>query len=376
MKIAAISTSYPMRGGMAHYVAQLYRKLVERGHDVRVISFSRQYPGLLFPGKTQADLSKDVDAIPCDALLDSINPLTWLRTAARIRSFAPDVLVLNYWMPFFMPAYATVACLVRACARTRVLFLCHNIVPHERRPGDRLLTRLGLRSGHGFIVQTEAVRDDLLRFRPNAAYRLVPLPVYEIFRSVLPRPEARERIGLDPNDRVVLFFGYVRKYKGLSVLLRAMRVVRNGLAVKLVVAGEFYEDLSCFEKEVQDLGLSKDVLVFDEYIPNEDVGTYFVAADVVALPYLSATQSGIAQIAYNFDIPVIVSDVGGLRESVIEGKTGFVVPSNDEQALATAISTFFRQKEVEDFAANVRQYKTQFSWDRIAEAVEGLTAEV
>jgi glycosyltransferase involved in cell wall biosynthesis len=376
MKVAAISTSYPMRGGMAHYVAQLYRTLVERGHDVRVISFSRQYPGLLFPGRTQADLSKEVDKIPSEALLDSINPFTWIRTAVRIRSFSPDVLFLNYWMPFFMPSYATIACLVRAFRRTRVIFLCHNIVPHERRPGDRLLTRLGLRSGHGFIVQTEAVRDDLLRFRPDAPYRLVPLPVYEIFKSSLSRSEARERIGLDPHDRVVLFFGYVRKYKGLSVLARAMKIVRSTLAVKLVVAGEFYEDLLCFEKEVQELGISKDVLIFDEYIPNEDVGTYFVSADVVALPYLSATQSGIAQIAYNFDTPVIVSDVGGLRESVIEGKTGFVIPANDEQALAAAIITFFHQRGTEDFAANVRQYKTQFSWDRIAEAVEGLAAGV
>jgi len=375
MKVAAISTSYPMRGGMAHYIAQLYRKLVERGHEVRVISFSRQYPGLLFPGKTQADLSKEADAIPSEALLDSINPLTWLRAAMRIRSFAPDVLILNYWMPFFMPAYATIAVLVRAFTRTRVIFLCHNIIPHERRPCDRLLTQCGVRSGHAFIVHTEAVRDDLLAFRRNVPYRLVPLPVYNIFRSSLPRSTARERIGLDPDDRVVLFFGYVRKYKGLSVLARAIKIVRSTLPVKLVVAGEFYEDLLSFEKEVHDLGISKDVLIFDEYIPNEDVGTYFVAADVVALPYLSATQSGIAQIAYHFDTPVIVSDVGGLRESVIEGNTGFVVPSNNERALADAVLAFFRQRESQDFAANVRQYKPQFSWDRIAEAVEGLAAE-
>lgn len=372
MKIAAISTAYPMRGGMAHYMALLYRTLVERGHEVRVFSFSRQYPGLLFPGKTQADLSKDAEAIPAEPVLDSINPFTWVRAAWRIRSFAPDAMILNYWMPFFMPAYATLAYSVRAFRPTKVLFLCHNIVPHEHRPGDRVLTRFGLRAGHGFIVQAEAVRDDLLHFRPNASYRLVPHPVYDMFRAHLPQEEARERLGLDPKDRVILFFGYVRKYKGLSVLIRAVRRLKETLTAKLVVAGEFYEDVREVEGEIRALGLTKDVILFDEYIPNEDVGTYFVAADVVVLPYLSATQSGILQIAYNFDRPVIVSDVGGLRESVLEGKTGFVVAANDPEALSGALATFYRLRGSEDFASNVRQYKTQFSWDRIAEAVESL----
>ncbi|MBN1424786.1 glycosyltransferase [Candidatus Fermentibacteria bacterium] len=376
MRIVAVSTAYPMRGGMAHYMALLYRTLVQRGHEVRVISFSRQYPGLLFPGKTQTDLSRDVEAIPSEAVLDSINPFSWLRSASRARSFSPDVLLLNYWMPFFMPAYATVACLVRLFSRTRVIFLCHNIVPHERRLGDRLFTRVGLRTAHGFVVQTEAVRDDLLRARADAKYRLVSLPAFDLFKTSLSRGEARERLGLDPKDRVVLFFGYVRRYKGLGVLLQAMRTVRESMAVKLVVAGEFYEDVVSTERSIQELGIAKDVLMFDEYIPNEDVGTYFAAADVVTLPYLSATQSGILQISYNFDTPVIVSDVGGLAESVIEGKTGFVVPPGDGAALAQAIIRFFQRSPTEDFAARVREYKTQFSWDRMAEAVESLAADL
>ncbi len=375
MKIAAVSTSYPMRGGMAHYIALLYRKLVERGHDVRLVSFSRQYPKLLFPGTTQADLSKVVNAVPSEPLIDSINPFSWIRAARAIRSFAPDVLLLNYWMPFFMPSYATIAALVRAGRPTRVIFLCHNIVPHEHRPGDRLLTRLGLRVGHGFIVQAESVRDDLVRFRPDASYRLVPHPLYDMFTASVPRSEARERLGLDPEDLVALFFGYVRQYKGLGVLLRALRTVRETLPVRLVVAGEFYEDVVLYERLIAELGLSKDVLLFDEYVPNEDVGTYFVAADVVVLPYLSATQSGVLQIAYNFDRPVIVTDVGGLRESVDEGTTGLVVPPDDERALAAAIVRFFETRAAVDYEAHVRAFKTRFSWDRLAEAVENLAGE-
>jgi len=370
MKIVIIGTAYPMRGGIAHYVSLLYKVLLKRGHDIKIISFKRQYPSIFFPGKTQQDVSKDVEPIPSEPILDSIGILSWFRTFLAIYRYQAELVIFKYWMPFFAPCYATISFMIRLFTKTKILYVCHNIIPHEHRIEDRLLTHIGLRNVHYFIVQSNEVRNDLLHFRPHAIYKEVPHPVYEIFSKSYDRKEARNRLGLNEKDNVILFFGYVRKYKGLHYLIEAMPKIIKQLDVKLLVAGEFYDDQEKYRQQIKQLEIDDSVFVFNDYIPNEEVGLYYSAADVVVLPYTSATQSGIIQIAYNYDKPVITTNVGGLPEIVEQGKTGFIVPSENTEALTEAIVRFFKIKNKEDFANNIKEYKKQFSWDRMASEIE------
>ncbi|HEX9972364.1 MAG TPA: glycosyltransferase, partial [bacterium] len=278
MKIVIIGTAYPMRGGIAHYVSLLYKVLLKRGHDVKIISFKRQYPSIFFPGKTQQDLSKEIEPIPSESIIDSIGPLSWVRAFFAIRRFKADLVVYKYWMPFFAPCYAAISFLTRLFTKTKILYLCDNIIPHERRIEDRLLTRIGLWNAHYFIVQSKVVKNDLLDFRPNAAYKEVPHPVYEIFSKSFDKLEARKQLNFKANDNVILFFGYVRKYKGLHVLLDAIPKVLEETNVKLLVAGEFYDDEQGYREQIQRLGISDSVSIFADYIPNEEVGLYYIAA--------------------------------------------------------------------------------------------------
>jgi glycosyltransferase involved in cell wall biosynthesis len=372
MNLVLVGTAFPLRGGIAHYVALLYREL-SRKHRVTVINFSRQYPSFLFPGRTQEDGGEESIPVPNERILDSINPWTWVRAYRAIRRAKADAVVFKYWMPFFGPSYATVAWLARRFGKARVIYIADNVVPHERRPLEGILSWLALRWVDGFIVQSRAVREDLLRARPDAVWREVPHPVYAIFGDAIDRADARRRLGLD-TPRVLLFFGYVRGYKGLPVLLRTLPLLPHLAETTLVVAGEFYEGKEEAEALISSLGLQDRVRLVDRYIPNEEVRLFFSAADVAVLPYRSATQSGIIQIAYQFDRPVITTDVGGLREVVDEGRTGFAVPPEDPAALAEAIGRFYAARGTTDFEANVRAWKSQFSWARLVEAIEELAA--
>jgi len=369
MKVVIVGTAYPLRGGIAHYNALLYRTLRERGHQVHVITFTRQYPSLLFPGRTQQDTGEETIPVDAEPLLDSIGPVSWLRVALRIRQYAPDLVIFKYWMPFFAPCFASVAFLSKLLCGTRVVYICDNIIPHESTPLDALLTRLGLAFVDHFMVMSSTVEQDLLRLVPKADLRRVPHPVYSIFGEPLPKEEARRRLGLGGGN-LVLFFGYVRAYKGLEVLLRAIPRVLQEMPMHLLVAGEFYSDKEAYLQLIDRLGISSAVTVVDEFIPNQDVRLYYSAADVVVLPYLSATQSGIVQIAYHFDKPVITTDVGGLPDEVADGVTGFVVPAGDPEALAKAIVTYFAENKEHHFAQQIARHKGRYSWERLAEAIE------
>ncbi len=360
-----------MRGGIAHYVALLYKKFIERGHEVKIVSFKRQYPSIFFPGKTQQDTSKEVVSLPSEPILDSIGPLSWVRTFLAIYRYQPDLVIFKYWMPFFAPSYAAVSFLTRLFTKTKLMYICDNIIPHEHRIEDRVLTHIGLWNIHYFIVQSESVKKDLLKFKPAAKYREVPHPVYEIFSDQYTQEQARKKLKLGKEERVILFFGFIREYKGLHILLEAMPLVLEKLDVKLLVAGEFYDDSKKYFDLIKNMNIENSVFVFDEYIPNEDVGLYYSASDVVVLPYISATQSGIVQIAYNYDKPVITTNVGGLPEVVEEKMTGYIVPAENPELLAQAIIEFYRRKDQINFKENIREFKKQFSWDRMAREIEG-----
>jgi glycosyltransferase involved in cell wall biosynthesis len=343
--------------------------LTARGHTVRAYTFSRQYPERLFPGKTQLEEGPP-PAEPAPRLLDTLGPWTWGRAARRIAADGAEVAVFKYWMPFFAPAFGTLARRLRRRGVT-VLAVVDNALPHERRPGDRLLGRYVLGACDGLVVMSDQVRGDVEALVPGVPLRQIPHPVYDVFGEAMPKAQARAALGLPPAAPVLLFFGFIRRYKGLHVLLDAMpRVLETLPDARLVVAGEFYADEGALQAQAAPLG---DAVRFDaDYIPDTLVARYFGAADVVVQPYVSATQSGVAQIAFHFGRPVITTDVGGLAEAVRHDEAGLVVPPEDPAALAGAIVRFFREGMEARLSAGVERARAAFTWERLCEALEAL----
>jgi len=363
---------HPYRGGIAHFLETMYRGFRKRGHYVEAVTFTRQYPERLFPGKTQLTMAATADPVPAVRLLDTIGPLSWFQATRHIARGNPDAVIFKYWMPFFAPAYGTLARRLRRRG-IRIIAVVDNAIPHERHSGDRALSRYFLCACDGLIVMSESVRRDLATLHVTAPVRMVAHPVYDIFGTARPKAEARAALGLPPDAPVVLFFGFIRKYKGLQVVLESLpKVIAKNPALRLVVAGEFYDDEAPYRATIARLSLEEHVLLHADYIPDEAVKTYFSAADVVVQPYVAATQSGVAQIAFQFDRPVITTDVGGLAEIVPDGRAGLVVPPEDPVALAKAITRFFDEGLAASLTEGVRAEKQKYSWDRLYEAIETL----
>lgn len=371
LRICVVGPSYPYRGGISHYTSLLCRSLSTR-HEVKLVSLKRQYPSLLFPGKTQVDRSDTAIRVEgAEAIIDSMNPMTWRTASKAIHQWQPDILIIQWWHPFFSPVFGGIA--RRAGRHTKVLFLCHNVLPHEQRGPVTLLSRAALQWGNLFIVHSEEDRRNLLTLIPNAEVRTARHPTYEVFNyREISRDEARQLLGVSKDEPLVLFFGLVRAYKGLKYLLEAMPKAHKETGARLLIAGEFYEDKSNYDMLVHELGISDVVTIHNQYVPNEQVAAYFAAADVVVLPYVTATQSGIVQIAYGFEKPVITTSVGGLPEAVIDGETGILVPPADSTALAEAITRFFRDHLSQKLSEGVRAHRDEFSWERMVETVEEL----
>jgi len=370
LKIVIVGPAYPLRGAMAQMNAILGHRLSQK-HDVQIVSFTRQYPSLFFPGKSQIDPGKPLFNVPTVSLIDSINPISWYRAARYITNQKPDVIIFRYWMPFFAPCFGSIARLVKRKFNAQVIFICDNIIPHEKRPGDGALTKYAFHSADAFVVLSKEVEKDLVRILPNVRYIVSPHPLYDVFGTLQPKEEARKRLGLK-DERVMLFFGYVRSYKGLSVLIDAMLKIQEMVPVTLLIVGEFYEDEKKYRAMIHGHGLESCIRIYSQYIPNDEVATFFSAADVVVLPYISATQSGIIQIAYHFNKPVITTHVGGLSEVVIHGHTGFVIPPNNPDALTKAVMEFYNEHCEEEFAKNISEEKRQYGWDKFIERLETL----
>jgi len=380
MRILIIGTAYPMRGGIAHYVSLLYRTLEQRGHTVHILSFKRQYPKILFPGKTQEEASETAIPLKSDPVIDSINPISWMKAGAVAAKFKPDLLIFKFWMPFFAPAYGVIARVAKRLTRKhgkecKVLFIADNVIPHEKRLGDLAFTKFAFRSVDYFVVQSDAVGRDLKVVDPGAMFIKLAHPVYEIFGARMDRAAARQSLGIPFDAPAILFFGYIRKYKGLDIILRAMPQMLKALPeMRLIVAGEFYDDEAEYRALIQDLNIpSKNLVLATDYIANEEVAKYFSAANVVVLPYRSATQSGIVQIAYNFDTPVIATDVGGLAEVVIDGNSGLIASDATPPTVADKVIEFFQSDLEAAFTAGVIEEKKKYSWDTFVEGIEKLT---
>jgi glycosyltransferase involved in cell wall biosynthesis len=368
MRIALIGPCHPLRGGIAHYTASLSHALAERGHETLIISFRRMYPSLLFPGTTQEDTSRAPLRAPSERLLDSLRPRSWRRSAARLVEFQPDAVVIQWWHPFFAPALSGVCRRFRKGASGKVLFLCHNIYAHDlpHVPGASLaakwMTRRAFRWADGFLVHAEELAEELRGLRPGAPVARIYHPIYD-FADSAPSTEVSSVPRL-------LFFGNVRPYKGAEVFLRALARVKAQLPFRAVIAGEIYGDPKPLKQLAKQLGLTDDELRWEErYIPNEEISSFFRAADLVVLPYLRATQSGIVPLAYRFDVPVVASNVGGLPEVVRDGVTGYLTPCGDDEALADRIVRYFREGRKQEFQTNIREFRGRLGWDQV---VQGL----
>ncbi len=377
MRWALLGPLHPYRGGIAHYGALLAEEL-SREDEIRAFNFRRLYPKLLFPGKTQYDESESPFALPSSRLLGSLDPSSWWRTASAIAAAEPDAIVCHWWHPFFGPAYGSV---LRRLARLRPdcarLLLCHNVLPHERSRVDLLMGRRALGAADGFLVHSESDAERLRELLPGALMKVHPHPRYEAFTGDAPdRETARARLGIGPDEKVALFFGYVRAYKGLDLALRALaRCQEPGL--RLWVVGEFYEDPAPYEDLINDLGLRDAVRIINRYVANEEVAAYFQAADLVLQPYRSATQSGIAQIAFAFGKPVLATAVGGLPEQIEDGVSGLLVPPDDLPALAAAMDRFFGDSALAArLSAGIAAAASRFSWRGLAGGLRELAAMV
>lgn len=373
MRIALLGPLAPWRGGLAQYLGLLGEALRSRA-EVQAVTFTRQYPEFLFPGQTQVDPAAERPTFPVEPLLDSIGPRTWRRAAAHLERFAPGAVVLKWWMPFFAPSFASAVGPLRRRG-TRVVLVCDNLVPHERRPFDMALTRWMLRNSDGYLVMSDSVERDLDRLKPGAPRRRVLHPLYAQFdRGRWTRETARARFGLTGD--VVLFFGYIRHYKGLDTLLEAWREVHSKRPATLVVAGEAYEDTGPYRRLAAAAGGDSAVRLLERYIPDEEVEALFMAADLVALPYRSATQSGVTHVAYALGVPVITTDVGGLAETVRPGVTGMVVPPERPDALAAAIVEYFERGLGPRMREGVAELRREHSWEALAERTVDLIDEL
>lgn len=368
-KIAMIGAAYPYRGGIAHFIEKMYRDL-ENDHKIKIITFTRQYPEFLFPGKTQYTDDQS-SKIPTLRSIDSIWPVSWWRTCRIIRQWHPDILVLHYWMSFFAPAYGVIArCLKKH--GIRILVIAHNARSHEKRPAETMLARFFFKSCDGILVLSKSVHSDLIDLGIDKPIIQTGHPVYDIFGTPVSPKAARKALGFSAKDRLLLFFGFIRRYKGLQTLLKAMPLVLKELEMKLIVAGEFYGDKQEYLELVKQGGIEKQVIFNDEYIPNDRVGLYFCAADLIVQPYLSASQSGVAQIAYHFEKPIIVTSVGGLAEIVPHNKAGFVVPPENPVELARAILQFFQENKAGLLRQGVLQEKKRYSWQQLYDSLSVL----
>lgn len=375
MKITVLGPVWPYKGGIAQYTGALCTALRKK-HEVTALSYSMQYPKLLYKHPQRDTANTAFRFEPVAFLLNTVNPLSWRRTAKQIREQEPDLLVIQWWHPWFAPCYASLLRQVRS-GRCRTLFvmICHNVLPHEGFPMKEKLTRRVLRLADAFIVHSGQDAEDLKRFVKNPLFIHACMPAFDQFqRPDLTRTEARRELAVPDGQEMLLFFGYIREYKGLKHLIRALPAIRKARPqVHLYVVGDFFENNKLeYEQLIRETDAEDGLTLVDGYLPDDRVGLYFTAADLCVLPYESATQSAVVQVAYSFGLPVIATRVGGLPEAVQEDRTGWIVPPRDPDALADAVIRFFEQDKGEFFRNGIREEAEWYSWDRMTEHLETL----
>jgi D-inositol-3-phosphate glycosyltransferase len=373
-KIIIIGPAHPLRGGLATFDERLARAFQEHGHQVKIYTFSLQYPDFLFPGKTQLSDEPKPQDIDIEVVINSVNPFNWIKIGRKIAREQADLVICRFWLPFMGPSLGTILRLVKRQEKTRILGLIDNIIPHEKRFGDRPLAQYFVNACDAFVVMSQSVKKEMKTFtRKPCTY--IPHPIYDNYGEKVSHTEGVSFLKLPDNRRYILFFGFIRRYKGLDLLLEAFSLFKKQKEaedVQLIIAGEFYDDAVHYHNLIDNLNLTKDVIVHSDFIPSEDVRYYFAAADIVVQPYRSATQSGISQIAYHFEKPMIVSNVGGLSEIVPHGVAGYVVEPTP-QDIADALTDFFKNNKLEILTKGVIEQKKRFSWDAMVEGFLKIT---
>ena len=368
-KIIIIGPAFPYRN-LSTFNHSLAIAFAEKGADVKIFSFSLQYPSFLFPGKTQYEKGKAPNGIEIISVINSINPFNWFKVASMVKKENPDYVIIRYWLPFMAPCFGTIAKLIRI--KTKVLAITDNVIPHEKRIGDSFLTRYFVKYCDAFLTLSSSVLDDLNKFTNSEEKIFIPHPIYDSFGEIVEKSTSREKLGLDVNGKYLLFFGFVRKYKGLDVMLDVMADKRiQDLGVKLIVAGEFYDNKQEYISQINSLGIEESVILRSDFIPEDQVKNYFCACDMITQTYRTATQSGVTQIAYHFERPMLVTNVGGLAEIVPHNKVGYVCDIDTKQ-ISDSILEFYTENKEKEFSDNTKEEKKRFTWKVLVEGIDNL----
>lgn len=369
MKIILLGPAHPYRGGLATFSDRLAQQFSAEGHKVKIFTFSLQYPKLLFPGKSQYTDGPPPPGINIHRKLNSINPLNWILTGLLIKREKPDILLIRFWLPFMGPCFGTIARIAKSNRYTSVICIFDNVIPHEKRPGDTIMTKYFTNSIDGAIAMSETVRNDLNIFRRNLPVKLSPHPLFDNYGLAVDRAEALKKLNLDADYSYLLFFGFIRAYKGLDLLIEAFSDNRlRNRRLKLIVAGEFYEDDAPYKDLIKKHNLENEIILFDHFIKDNEVPLFFSVSDLVIQPYKTATQSGVTQIAFYFEKPMLVTDVGGLKEIVPDGKCGYVVKPEPE-FITEAMIDFFENNRMKQFTEGVKKEKEKFSWNKMTASI-------
>jgi glycosyltransferase involved in cell wall biosynthesis len=381
MKVLIIGPAWPLRGGLATFDQRLCKAFMEEAHSCSIISFSLQYPGFLFPGVTQYSSDPAPDGIEIRTEINSVNPFNWWSVGRRLKKEEPDLLVVRYWIPFMGPALGTILRIAKRSKKTRIIAITDNVLPHEKRFGDKALTKYFLHSCDAFITMSDAVMEDLRFFEKSKPAKRVIHPLYDNFGEILTRTEARKflsekkKLQIGSEEKIILFFGFIRKYKGLDILLRALAdpILKNS-GIRLLVAGEFYEDRNTYQQLIRELQISDQLILNTDFIPDSEVQYYVCAADAIVQPYRHATQSGVTPLAYHFEKPMIVSNVGSFAEHVLHEETGLVAEP-EPASLARAILHFY-ELGGEYFIPHLRNEKKKYSWKNLVNTLLGLSHDI
>lgn len=372
MKIVILGSAHPLRGGLAAYNERLAREFQQAKDEVNIETFSLQYPEFLFPGTTQYSSLPAPEELKIHVSVNSINPFNWIKIGWKLRKQQPDILVVKFWLPFMAPCLGTICRIAKSNKHTKIISILDNIIPHEKRIGDTLFTKYFVNSVDGFIAMSDSVYNDLSVFNTTKPRLLNPHPLFDNYGESVSKQEAIQQLQLDINKKYILFFGLIRDYKGLDILLKAMATenLRHS-DIQLIVAGEYYSNKDEYEKLIQELQVQNKIHLHTRFIPDDEVYKFFCAADVVVQPYKHATQSGVTQICYHFNKPMIVTNVGGLPEIVPNNKVGLVVEPN-EQAVSDAILHFYNENKETEFVQNILEEKKKYSWKLMVEKVKSL----
>jgi glycosyltransferase involved in cell wall biosynthesis len=366
-KVIIIGPAWPLRGGLATFDERLARQFTQEGFEVTIYTFSLQYPNFLFPGSTQFSEEPAPTDLKIKVSINSINPFNWIKMGNELRKLKPEWIVVRFWMPFFGPCLGTILRIVKWNQYTQNICIADNIIPHEKRPGDTLFTKYFIKPIHKFITMSELVNKDLVSFTSTPSINIVH-PIYDNFGAIISKEEARAHLNLPIDDKIILFFGFIRKYKGLDLLLEAMNDERiKGANIKLLVAGEFYEDPNFYKELIQKYQLDDSLFLKTNFINDSEVKYYLCAADFVIQPYKSATQSGVTPLAYHFEKPMLVTNVGGLPSLVPHLKVG-VVTAPHPTAIATGIVTLYELGE-SHFLKHLCEEKKKYGWDQLTSAI-------